>query len=283
MGKLLNATLAACAVICLSTQSVWAQNDSVEIPNFIGEAGQTTPLNVEPLGSLRFLTTLDFPPFNYLDGSNRLTGFNIYLAKAICAEMGIRSTCTIQALPFAELAPALILGRGDAIISGYAANDKTRAEFAFSKSYLRFPGRFVKLRANTDAFKFDDGLQDIKIGVVSGSGQEKLLRSYFQDATIIGFTTEQLLAAELNAGKLDLMFGDGMSLSFWLNGSTSLACCVFVGSPYYAQNTLGEGMRIAALNSRTEVISAINKSLEAIQKKRGLTEYFLRFFPYNFY
>jgi polar amino acid transport system substrate-binding protein len=197
--------------------------------------------------------------------------------------MGLQATCTIQVVPFDELIEALNSGRGDAIISGLIANEKTRADFVFSKSYLRFPGRFVKLRTNSDAFNFDEGLIGQKIGTVSGSGQEKLIRSYFPEATIIGFATEQLLASDLIAGKLDLLFGDGMSLSFWLNGNASKACCTFVGSPYYAQIVLGEGMRIAAMNSRPEVILAINKSLEAIQKKQGFDEFFLRFFPYNFF
>lgn len=268
-------------IICL--QGALAQDAAVKIPNFVGEAGQTVVTDVKPLRELRFLTTLDFPPFNYLDKSNRLNGFNIYLAKAICAEMNLQATCTIQALPFDELLPSLNAGQGDAIISGLAADEKTRDELAFSKSYLRFPGRFVKLQTKAGDFEFDTGLGGVKIGVVTGSGHEKLARSYFPKATIIGFLTEQLLNADLSAGKLDLIFGDGMALSFWLNGTASSACCTFVGRPYYAQDLLGEGMRVAVLKTRPELISVINRSLDSIQKRQGLTEFFLRFFPYNFY
>ena len=41
------------------------------------------------LARLRFLTTTDFPPFNYLDGNGRLSGFHVDLARAICAELAI--------------------------------------------------------------------------------------------------------------------------------------------------------------------------------------------------
>ena len=71
---------------------------------------------------LRFLTTTDFPPFNFLDGSGKLSGFHIDLARAICAELGIVEKCQIQALPWAELEGALQKGEGEAIIAGYRRN-----------------------------------------------------------------------------------------------------------------------------------------------------------------
>ena len=52
--------------------------------------------------AIRFVTTDDFPPFNFLDADGRLTGFNVDLARAICAELDIR--CTIQARRVGRLA-----------------------------------------------------------------------------------------------------------------------------------------------------------------------------------
>ncbi|TIT46268.1 MAG: transporter substrate-binding domain-containing protein, partial [Mesorhizobium sp.] len=57
--------------------------------------------DLSALPRLRFLTTTDFPPFNFLDGAGRLSGFHVDLARAICAELGIAEKCQIQALPWA--------------------------------------------------------------------------------------------------------------------------------------------------------------------------------------
>ena len=48
--------------------------------------------------AIRFLTDSDFPPFNYYDEDNVLTGFNVDIARAICLELA--ATCDIQARPW---------------------------------------------------------------------------------------------------------------------------------------------------------------------------------------
>jgi polar amino acid transport system substrate-binding protein len=274
---------ALAALSLMFPQTVKAADNAIKIPNFIGEAGLSGSNNGTSIRSLRFLTTLDFPPFSYLDSSGRLTGFNVYLAKSICAELEIQTACTIQALPFEELIPTLEAGRGDAIISGFASTSLSREQLSFSNTYLRFPGRFVAIKSGAAPYDFNAGLPEVKIGVVAGSGHEKLARSYFPRATVIGIANEQLLADELIAKKTDLIFGDGLQLSFWINGETSKGCCALVGGAYYSNTYLGEGMRIAAPNARPDIVQAIDRSLDAIQQKRGIDELFLRFFPNGFY
>ena len=36
----------------------------------------------------------------------------------------------------------------------------------------------------------------------------------------------------LRKGEADLLFGDGIALAFWLNGTDSGGCCIFVGGPF---------------------------------------------------
>ena len=71
-----------------------------------GASAQTLPYHSDPTAreivpnlsavpNIRFLTTADFPPFNYRDKSGELVGDNVDLARAICGDLKI--TCTIQA------------------------------------------------------------------------------------------------------------------------------------------------------------------------------------------
>ena len=41
------------------------------------------------------------------------------------------------------------------------------------------------------------------------------------------------------------MFGDGISLAFWLNGTDSQNCCAFRGGPFIESRYFGEGVGIA--------------------------------------
>src|SRR5438128_227146 len=71
---------------------------AVTIPNFWDPKRRVERPAAGAVQAIRFVTTDDFPPFNFLDADGHLTGFNVDLARAICTELAIR--CTIQARPF---------------------------------------------------------------------------------------------------------------------------------------------------------------------------------------
>ena len=54
---------------------------------------------------IRFLTADDYPPFEFLNADGALAGFNIDLARAICAEL--KANCTIQPRRWDNLLDAL--------------------------------------------------------------------------------------------------------------------------------------------------------------------------------
>ena len=121
-----------------------AQESSVKVPKFINPNTAASSVKTTTVRSIRFLTTSDFPPFNFIDPSGNLDGFNVGLAREICLE--IKARCTMQALPWDELQKALKRGQGDAIVAGLALTDRTIRELAFTKTYLRFPARFFPMQ-----------------------------------------------------------------------------------------------------------------------------------------
>ena len=99
--------------------------------------------DLSSLPRLRFLTTTDFPPFNFLDGGGRLSGFHIDLARAICAELDIAEKCQIQALPWAELERRCRRAKARRSLPASPPRRKSRSKYGFSRSYLQFPARFI--------------------------------------------------------------------------------------------------------------------------------------------
>ena len=70
-GGMLVSVLFCLTALCTPLHSQQAAPEAKE---------DTVPLRTQ----LRFLTSNDFPPFNYYDEEGNLSGFHIDLAKAIC-------------------------------------------------------------------------------------------------------------------------------------------------------------------------------------------------------
>jgi polar amino acid transport system substrate-binding protein len=239
--------------------------------------------DLSALPRLRFLTTTDFPPFNFLDGAGKLSGFHIDLARAICAELGIVDKCQIQALPWGELEGALEKGEGEAIIAGIAATPQSRQTYAFSRSYLQFPARFIMPKSKAFAEPIFDKLRSKRVGVLAGSAHERMLRDYFNTVQIVSFDGPEALYSDLKAGKIDAAFGDGMRFAFWLGGSDAGGCCRFAGGPYLAPEYLGTGMAIATRADNPALAAAIDYALQEISMKGTFAEFYLRYFPVSFF
>ena len=61
--------------------------------------------------AIRFLTDSDYPPFNYFDEDNVLTGFNVDVARAICLELAAACDIQVRALGRAAAGAAARRGR----------------------------------------------------------------------------------------------------------------------------------------------------------------------------
>ncbi len=253
-------------------------------PPMLWDANERLPKpDLTKLARLRFLTTTDFPPFNFLDTAGKLSGFHVDLARAICAELAVADKCQIQALPWAELDGALAKGDGEAIMAGVAVTQGNREKYAFSRSYLQFPARFVMPKAKAVTEPLYEKLKGKRVGVVAGSAHERMLRDDFPEVTAAPFPTEAALFADIKAGKIDAAFGDGMRFGFWLAGSDAADCCRFAGGPYLAPEYLGTGLAIAVKPDDKDLAAALDYALQQIALKGTFAELYLRYFPVSFY
>jgi polar amino acid transport system substrate-binding protein len=273
------------AAVFIMTLSAWlpARAADPAIPNFWDSKERLQKPDLSGLQRLRFLTTVDFPPFNFLDSDGQLSGFNVDLARAICAELNILDKCQIQALPFDELSEALGKDEGEAIIAGLAITQKSREEFAFSRPYLRFPARFIMPKPTALSEPIYGKIAGLRIGVMAGSAHERMLRAYFPGTKPVTFTRQDWLYESLRDRKIDGAFGDGMRFSFWLAGTDSKDCCRFAGGPYLAPEYLGDGMAIAVAKDDFPLAAAFDYALREITVKGKFAELYLRYFPVSFY
>lgn len=248
------------------------------LPYHVDPGAREVVPNLGAVPAIRFLTTADFPPFNFRDDKGELVGFNVDLARALCADLGI--ACTVQAWPWDQAARALEDRQGDALIAGLALTPENGALFDFSSIYLMLPGRFVT--PLTAAPGFDPaGLAGKRVSARRGSTHAEFVRRYVPDATLREFDTELLALEAVSRNEVDAYFGDAMRASFWLNDNAG--CCAFAGEPYFRSDLFGDGLAIAVPPGQDAVRQAIDFGLARLKRSGVYDELYLRWFPVSFY
>jgi polar amino acid transport system substrate-binding protein len=254
-----------------------ATQPPVAIPGFWDPRRRPERPDTSRISQIRFLTEFDYPPFNYAGPDGNPAGFNVELARLICEELKIQ--CTIQLRRFDTLLQALGENRADAVIASLAVTPETRQRVDFSDPYYRVPARFVTRRDSTLGDVIPEALEGKKVAVVGKTAHEEYLKTFFTGADVRSYSTMELARDALRKGDADLVFGDGVALAFWLNGTDSAGCCKFVGGPFTESRYFGEGVGIAVRRGNDTLRQAFNWALFRLWDKGRFTDLWLRYFP----
>jgi polar amino acid transport system substrate-binding protein len=228
--------------------------------------------------AVRFMTDSDYPPFHYYDEEGVLTGFNVDIARAICLELA--AACDIQVRGWAELLPALRRGETDAVVASHAITPALLNEFDVSDRYYFTPARFVGRRDSPSIAATPEGLAGKRIGVVRGSPHEAYARTFFANSAIVPFESAELAwDAVRTGGGADVAFGDGIALTFWINGTLSRGCCELRGGPYFEPKYFGDGVGIVVPKKDAQLKGLINSALTRLRASGRYEELLLRYFP----
>ncbi|MES5098234.1 transporter substrate-binding domain-containing protein [Agrobacterium sp. BA1120] len=232
---------------------------------------------------VRFLMSVDFPPFNFTDQDGRLVGFHVDLAREICAQLKIESKCQVQALPFDELEAAVEMGEGEAVMSGIASSGDLRKSFSFTRPYILLPARFAVNKSAKLEGQSATALAGKKVGVVTNSRHEAMLKAFFPTVLVNGFDGYEPMYEALKSGKVDAIFADGLRLPFWVSGTASDGCCSLFDGPYMSDRFLGEGLSIMTVDPENKLVPAFDQALAALSRNGRLEEIYRRYFPYGLF
>ena len=251
-------------------------------------AGQMTPSFWDPnkmpekpdlasIRQIRFLTEDDYPPFNFQGPDGQLAGFNVDLARAICAELAV--PCTIQRRSWDLLIPSLDDNSGDAVIASLAINDDTRMQVDFTAPYFQAPGRFVLRKDSLLKDIAPATLGDRSVSVVAGSRHEAFLTAFYPKLTRVTFETPALARTAVKAGRVQMHFGDATTLSYWLNGSEAGGCCEFRGGAFTDPRFFGDGVGVAVKKGNVALRRALDYALARLARRGVYGELYLKYFP----
>ncbi|AUT67844.1 MULTISPECIES: amino acid ABC transporter substrate-binding protein [Paraburkholderia] len=109
---------------------------------------------IKSAGAFKVGTEGTYAPFTYHDSSNQLTGFDVDIARAIAAKLGVKAE-------FIEgkwdgLIAGLDANRYDAVINEVAVTDARKQKYDFSDPYIVSHAALIVASNNTTIKNFDD-------------------------------------------------------------------------------------------------------------------------------
>jgi polar amino acid transport system substrate-binding protein len=247
------------------------------VPSLWDPARRLSKPDLGGLKQIRFVTEDDYPPFDFSLADGKLVGFNVDLARAICEELEV--TCTLQRRRWDLLIPALQQNEAEAAIASIAATPETRAQVDFTAPYYITPGRFVTQADSTLTSTAPEALEGQSVAVVAGSTHEAYLKEFFPKIELRPYENAEAARAALKGGRVNALFGDAISSSFWLNGADAAGCCVFKGGPYVDPRFFGDGVGVAVKKGADPLRRALDYALARLAQRGVYGEIYLKYFP----
>ncbi|ARA76790.1 arginine ABC transporter substrate-binding protein [Pectobacterium brasiliense] len=207
--------------------------------------------------TIRFASSATYPPFESLDASNEIVGFDMDLAKALCKQM--QATCTFTNQAFDSLIPALKFRRYDAVISGMDITPERSKQVAFTQPYYANSAVVIAQKG-----KFSDfaAMKGKRIGMENGTTHQKYMHDKHPEVQTVSYDSYQNAVLDLKNGRIDGVFGDTAVVNEWIKASPELAT---VGEHVTDAEYFGTGLGIAVRPDDKALLEKLNKALDAIK------------------
>jgi polar amino acid transport system substrate-binding protein len=191
----------------------------------------------------------------------------------------LKAVCTIIAKPFSELLPALLNNEGDVIVSGLRIDETVLKKSAMTRPYFWSLGRFA-VRVGSQLRGSDiRSLAGRRIGYVANSGHGAWLEKYYSRSALTAYPSEAEMNEALRTGALDVSFGDGLRLIYWLAGSSSRGCCKPLDGAFVDRQFFSNNLSFLTRREDAETVKAFDYALDRLQDKKTSAEIFARYLP----
>jgi len=217
----------------------------------------TVSLSASAADTIRFAMEASYPPFEFVDSSYQIQGFDVDLANAMCKEM--QATCTFTNQAFDSLIPSLKFRRFDAVISGMDITPERQKQVAFTNPYYDNSAIFI---AHSGQFTDVAALKGKRVGMQNGTTHQKYLMDKHPEITAVPYDSYQNAVLDLKNGRLDAVFGDTAVVNEWLKQNKNLAA---VGDKITDPTYFGTGLGVAVRQNNTELLTKLNDALAKVK------------------
>ncbi|UNM96647.1 transporter substrate-binding domain-containing protein [Ignatzschineria rhizosphaerae] len=211
-----------------------------------------------------------YPPFEYKGENNELLGFDIDLMNEVCNVL--QKECVYSEQEFDALIPNLRLRRYDAVISGMDITEERAKQLAFSEPYYLNYSIYVSTADKADSIK---NVEEMKIGVLSGSTHQQYIRDTYKDAKVSVYPQYPSAMSDLALGRVDVVFGDGEVVRDYIKENDKL---VVVGEKVTDPKYFGQGLGIGVGLRNKALVEEINGALKTIKENGKYDEIYKKWF-----
>ncbi|MAK89773.1 MAG: amino acid ABC transporter [Oceanospirillaceae bacterium] len=224
---------------------------------------------------IRIATEGAYAPFNMVSSSGELIGFDVDIAKALCAEM--KADCEIVAQDWDGIIPALLARKYDAIIASMSITEDRLKVVDFSNKYysnvLAFVGPAGKTMDTSKA-----GLKGLVLGAQRSTIAGQTLEDNYGDVVDVKlYDTQDNAYLDLAAGRIDGILSDKFPAYDWLQTEDG-AKFEFKGEDLDIDDEIG-----IAIRKGDKLKEKLNKALDAIVANGTYKEINAKYFPFDIY
>ncbi|MEM7694250.1 MAG: transporter substrate-binding domain-containing protein [Pseudomonadota bacterium] len=229
---------------------------------------------------IRIGTEGAYPPFNFFDSDNNLQGFDIDIAKALCAEMN--AECTFVAQDWDGIIPALRANKFDAIIASMSITAERDKVVDFTNKYYNTPPAIAVSKDSDLTEVSAEALEDIILGAQSATTHANYAEAKFPETELRRYGTPEEYKLDLASGRIDAAIDDVVVLSEWLEGEDG-DCCKILSTLTPDPVINGAGAGIAIREGDTELQGKFNAAIEAIRADGTYDEIRKKYFDFDVY
>jgi lysine-arginine-ornithine-binding protein len=212
---------------------------------------------------IRFASEI-YPPFTTQHANKELKGFDIAVAKAICAI--IDTKCTFNNDKFNDMIPSLKKHKYDAWINAITITEHRQKEISFSKPYFATKAMLMA----TDNTTFNAAPAEIK-GKTIGVGEHTCYAQYLQNTykdtiKVKTFQTKDEAIISLEKGEVDALIDDDIVLKHWRSIQKNPKKYRLIDPPLKYPQLIWHKYGIAVAKDNIELIKDLNHAIDHIEK-----------------
>ncbi|MFC0180751.1 lysine/arginine/ornithine ABC transporter substrate-binding protein [Thorsellia kenyensis] len=232
--------------------------------------------------SLRVSTNPAYAPFSYKTSDNQVAGFDIDLGNEICKRLAVE--CTWTEAEFDALIPGLLAKKSDFIVSSVSITPERLKQIDFSDKLYSANSRLIAPEGEAIEPTVES-LKGKSVGVLQGSVQEAYANDKWRvnGVDVIAYQNQDLVYADLVAGRLDTAFQDEAAASFGFLQDEQGKGFVFAGPAVKDDIYFGPGTGAAIRKEDKELTQAINKVLSEMLADGTYEEIAKKYFDFDIY
>jgi arginine/ornithine transport system substrate-binding protein len=231
--------------------------------------------------TIRIGVDATYKPFTFKTADGQLTGFDVDIANALCAEM--KAKCTFVESSWEGIIPGLRANKFDAIISSMSITDERRKAVDFTAKYYSTPTSTIAKVGTVDGSPAS--LKGKRVGVLKASVQEAYAKGVLAPAgaTVISYDSTQQSYLDLKSGRLDAVVVDKFEGKGGFIDTPESKGFAFVGPDLVDPKYFGTGAGIAIRKSDTDLRDRFDVALKTIRANGTWKKVADKYFDFDVY